>query len=58
MASGMLYHEIKNMKTQGVIKEDIENRTIEVAVPVGLIMGIVPSTNLTSTVLYLSLIHI
>lgn len=56
MASGMLYHEIKNMKTQGVIKEDIENRTIEVAVPVGLIMGIVPSTNPTSTVLYKSII--
>ena len=56
MASGMLYHEIKNIKTQGVIKEDIENRTIEVAVPVGLIMGIVPSTNPTSTVLYKSII--
>jgi len=56
MGSGMMYHAIKDLKTQGVIKEDKANGTVEVAVPVGLIMGIVPSTNPTSTVLYKSMI--
>lgn len=56
MASGMLYDYIKDMKTQGIIKEDKALGTVEVAVPVGLIMGIVPSTNPTSTVMYKSII--
>ena len=49
MASGMLYESVKDMKTQGILKEDKANKTVEIATPVGLIMGIVPSTNPTST---------
>ncbi|XVG94855.1 acetaldehyde dehydrogenase (acetylating) [Eubacteriales bacterium KG127] len=56
MASGMVYEYIKDMKTQGIINEDKVNKTVELAVPVGLIMGIVPSTNPTSTVIYKSII--
>lgn len=58
MATGMLYESIKDMKTQGIINEDKEKRTIELATPVGLIMGIVPSTNPTSTAMYKSIIAI
>ncbi|MDY2960284.1 MAG: acetaldehyde dehydrogenase (acetylating) [Hornefia sp.] len=56
MASGLLYDYIRDMKTAGIIEEDKEKRTVTLAVPVGLVMGIVPSTNPTSTVLFKSII--
>ena len=56
MASRMLYESIKDMKTIGIINENKLKKTIEIAVPVGLIMGIVPSTNPTSTVIFKSII--
>lgn len=55
LASSILYDYIKNMKTHGVIREDPVTRTIEVAEPVGLLMGIVPSTNPTSTAIFKSM---
>lgn len=58
MASVMLYEEIKNMKTCGIIAEDPVNRTMDVADPVGLVMGIVPSTNPTSTAIFKSMIAV
>ncbi len=58
LATGLLYDFIKDMKTQGILSEDKLNKTVELAVPVGLILGIVPSTNPTSTVLYKSIIAI
>lgn len=57
-ASALLYEEIKDQKTVGIIGEDTANGIIEVAAPVGLIMGIVPSTNPTSTVIFKSLIAV
>lgn len=51
-ASRDLYNYIKNIKTTGVIKEDKNLRITEVAVPVGVIMGIVPRTNPTSTIIH------
>lgn len=58
MASGLLYEEIKNQQTIGIVDADQEGQVITIADPVGLIMGIVPSTNPTSTVLYNSMIAI
>ncbi len=58
MASTILYESIKDMKCSGIISEDPINRTMDVADPVGLVMGIVPSTNPTSTVIYKSIIAI
>lgn len=55
-ASVLLYDYIKDMKTQGIICEDKNRKMFEVAEPVGLIMGIVPSTNPTSTVIYKAMI--
>ena len=57
-ASTLLYENIRDMKTVGIISEDPVKKTMEVAAPVGLIMGIVPSTNPTSTVIYKSMIAI
>ena len=57
-ASTLLYEEIKDMKTRGILCEDTTKQTFEVAEPVGLVMGIVPSTNPTSTVFFKSMIAI
>ena len=58
MASTLLYDAIKDMKTCGIISEDPVARTMDVADPVGLLMGIVPSTNPTSTAIFKSIIAI
>lgn len=55
-ASRTLYDFIKPMKTVGVIKEDHEKKLWEIAEPVGVIAGIVPTTNPTSTVIYKAMI--
>lgn len=57
-ASTLLYEDIRDMKTVGIISEDRARGTMDVAAPAGLIMGIVPSTNPTSTVIYKSIIAI
>lgn len=58
MASTSVYEAIKDMKTIGVIGEDVEKKVIDIAEPVGLVMGIVPSTNPTSTAIFKSIIAI
>lgn len=57
-ASTELYEFIKSMPTIGVIREDRVNKVMEIAEPVGLLMGIIPSTNPTSTTIYKSIIAI
>ena len=54
MASTLVYQSIKDMRCAGIIREDPEHKIMEVADPVGLILGIVPSTHPTSTVIYKS----
>lgn len=56
MASVLLYEDIKNMRTIGVVQEDYINKTIEIAEPMGMLMGIIPSTNPTSTAIFKSII--
>nr|WP_209659916.1 acetaldehyde dehydrogenase (acetylating) [Acetoanaerobium pronyense] len=58
MASVMLYDSIKDMKTIGIINEDVNQKTMEIAEPMGLLMGIVPSTNPTSTAIFKAMIAI
>jgi acetaldehyde dehydrogenase (acetylating) len=58
LASSILYDAIKDMKTVGVIQEDPVKRVIDFAEPMGLLMGIVPSTNPTSTAIFKSMIAI
>lgn len=58
MASTVLYEAIKDMKTMDVICEDKEKKVITIAEPMGLIMGIVPSTNPTSTAIFKCMISI
>ena len=55
-ASQSVYAAIKDMKTVGVLSENKQEKLWEVAVPMGVIAAIVPSTNPTSTVCYKALI--
>lgn len=55
-ASKVIYDAIKDEKTIGIIHEDKERKVWDIGVPVGVIAGIVPSTNPTSTVIYKTLI--
>ncbi|HWQ41137.1 MAG TPA: acetaldehyde dehydrogenase (acetylating) [Desulfosporosinus sp.] len=57
-ASRTVYEFIKPMKTVGIIREDKEHKIWEIAEPVGVIAGIVPTTNPTSTVIYKAMIAI
>lgn len=52
LASTILYRDIKDLKVAGVIKNDTVKKVTEIAVPVGVLFGIIPSTNPTSTVIF------
>jgi acetaldehyde dehydrogenase/alcohol dehydrogenase len=56
IATHYVYHDIKDMKTVGVIAEDKEQGVVEVAEPVGPIFAVTPITNPSSTVLFKILI--
>nr|WP_315529293.1 acetaldehyde dehydrogenase (acetylating) [Carnobacterium maltaromaticum] len=53
-----VFEAIKDMKTVGVLSDDEQTKVMEVAVPVGVVAGLIPSTNPTSTVIYKALISI
>ena len=55
-ASEYIYNKHKNTKTCGVIEEDKPNGIRIVAEPLGVLAGIVPTTNPTSTAIFKSLI--
>lgn len=55
-AAKNVYESIKDLKTAGVINRDNKNKVIEIAYPMGVILGITPTTNPTSTVIFKSLI--
>lgn len=57
-ASQGVYEYIKNKKTIGIISENPEGKTIDIATPMGVIAGLIPSTNPTSTVIYKTLISL
>ena len=55
-ASEYIYHKHMNAKTCGIISEDKVNGIKIVAQPLGVVAGIVPTTNPTSTAIFKSLI--
>ncbi|MBQ8558250.1 MAG: bifunctional acetaldehyde-CoA/alcohol dehydrogenase [Alphaproteobacteria bacterium] len=55
-AAEYVFNAYKNTKTCGVICEDKEHGLTQVAEPVGVIAGIVPTTNPTSTAIFKALI--
>lgn len=57
-ASSVVYDSIKNMKTIGILSEDVDEKIIEIGVSLGVIAALIPSTNPTSTVIYKALISL
>lgn len=55
-ATEYIYHSIKHEKTVGVISENEEEEYMEIAEPVGVIAGVTPVTNPTSTTMFKSII--
>ncbi|EGL81646.1 iron-containing alcohol dehydrogenase, partial [Caldalkalibacillus thermarum TA2.A1] len=51
-ATEYICHNIKYDKTVGIIKEDQYNGTVEIAEPVGIVLGVTPVTNPISTTLF------
>jgi acetaldehyde dehydrogenase / alcohol dehydrogenase len=57
-ATEYIYNNIREMKTVGVISENEHEGMVEMAEPVGVIAGVIPITNPTSTVIFKSLISL
>ena len=57
-ASEYIYNKYKDEKTCGILEEDATFGTITIAEPVGIICGIVPTTNPTSTAIFKALISL
>lgn len=55
-ASEYIWNSIKHNKTVGVISEDKTRGVIEIAEPVGVVAGVTPTTNPTSTTIFKALI--
>ncbi|MBV6704418.1 bifunctional acetaldehyde-CoA/alcohol dehydrogenase [Bacillus thuringiensis] len=57
-ATEYIWHSIKQDKTVGIIHEDPHEEIIEIAEPVGVVAGVTPVTNPTSTTMFKALIAI
>jgi len=58
VASRDVYQDIKDLKTVGVIGFDRMKQVTEIASPFGVVAGIVPTTNPTSTAIFKALISL
>ena len=55
-ASEYIYNKYKDTKTAGIIEEDKVNGIKKLAEPIGVVAGIIPTTNPTSTAIFKTLI--
>jgi len=55
-ASEFIYNKYRNEKTCGVVEEDLSYGFQKIAEPVGILAGIVPTTNPTSTAVFKALL--
>jgi acetaldehyde dehydrogenase/alcohol dehydrogenase len=56
VATQLVYNDIKDCKTVGIISDDPVTGIVEIAQPMGPILAIIPVTNPTSTVMFKTLI--
>jgi acetaldehyde dehydrogenase (acetylating) len=56
--SRTVYESIKDLKTVGILKDDKKKGIMEVAVPVGIVSALIPSTNPTSTTMFKALVSL
>ncbi|TVX92744.1 bifunctional acetaldehyde-CoA/alcohol dehydrogenase [Paenibacillus agilis] len=57
-ATEYIYNHIKYTKTVGVIEDNAYESCVKIAEPVGIVMGVTPVTNPTSTTMFKALISI
>lgn len=57
-SSEYIYNKYKDEKTCGILEEDEEYGTMLIAEPVGIICGVIPCTNPTSTAIFKALISL
>ncbi|TFJ43292.1 bifunctional acetaldehyde-CoA/alcohol dehydrogenase [Carnobacterium divergens] len=57
-ATESIWNSIKHNKTVGVISDDEQTQLMEVAAPVGIVCGVTPVTNPTSTTMFKAMISI
>ncbi|MFQ9978116.1 aldehyde dehydrogenase family protein, partial [Clostridium cadaveris] len=57
-AAKTVYDSIKDIKTVGIVEENVEKKSFKIMVPVGVVAGLIPSTNPTSTTIYKAMISI
>lgn len=57
-ASQRVYEAVKDQKIVGLLGKNDQEKTWDFGVPMGVVAGLVPSTNPTSTVLYKSMISL
>lgn len=55
-ATEYIYHSIKYDKTVGVIEDNEDESYMEIAEPVGIVCGVTPTTNPTSTAMFKAII--
>ena len=55
-ATEYIWHDIKNQKTVGIIEDDELSGIIQIAEPVGIVAGVTPVTNPTSTTMFKAMI--
>lgn len=53
-----IWHSIKHEKTVGIIEDNVDESYVEIAEPLGIVCGVTPTTNPTSTTLFKSIICI
>jgi acetaldehyde dehydrogenase (acetylating) len=58
LTADWLPRRMRGMKTIGIIREVPEEKIVEIAVPVGVVAAILPTTNPTSTAIYKTLISL
>ncbi|MDY3257006.1 MAG: aldehyde dehydrogenase family protein, partial [Ruminococcus callidus] len=51
-----IWHSIKHEKTVGIIEDNVDESYLEIAEPVGIVAGVTPVTNPTSTTMFKSII--
>ena len=51
-----VFNNMRHLKTVGIIEDDLESGIVKIAEPVGIVAGLTPVTNPTSTAIFKSLI--
>jgi len=57
-ATKNVYESIKNLRTVGIVGSEANGKVLKIAVPMGVVCALVPSTNPTSTAMFKAIISL